>query len=58
MTNGFDPMAVWVKNERGEVIRVVLRAKSRRTFIAPAGRKGSPMECFDGSAVGRPETDV
>ena len=47
MANHFDVVSVGTDDERRIVVRVIVRAKTRRTVVLATGLQGRAMEGFD-----------
>ena len=58
MTHRLDVVPVGVEHEGAVVVRVVVRAQTRRTVVLAARRKRGLVERIDGRAVLRGDCDV
>src|SRR5215472_18517545 len=58
MPHRLDPVAVGIDDEGGVVVRVIFGTQAGLAVVVPACGERRRMECVDGAAIRRSETEV
>ena len=58
VAHGFETMPIWVEDEGGVIVSVVLRAEFRKPIIPATGSERGCAAVVYGRTVGRSETDM